>query len=316
MTVLVLSNQMDETANYLCGRMLDAGISHVRLDTEQTVQNCQFDASPSATGLVLNETRLFPEHVRAVWYRRPHPVNVEGGGDAGARRFAALEWSAALEGFLSCIPERLWISHPSRIQAATSKLEQLKRAASFGMSVPPWLCTTSSAAATAFCDQYEYVIAKPLYCGYVERENPADDTVIYTSRVAPDDLVAQGPKLGAPTLFQYEIRTGFDVRVTVVDDDLMAVKLTRAADKPDIRRINMEGVQYENIGLPADVQNGVLSLVRSYGLRFGAIDMMVADGKWSFLELNPNGQWAWLDLIGGAEIYKLFLSALRSVKTK
>jgi D-alanine-D-alanine ligase-like ATP-grasp enzyme len=39
--------------------------------------------------------------------------------------------------------------------------------------------------------------------------------------------------------------------------------------------------------------------MRELGLRFGRIDLLANDlnlGKFWFLEVNPNGQWAWLDL--------------------
>jgi hypothetical protein len=42
--------------------------------------------------------------------------------------------------------------------------------------------------------------------------------------------------------------------------------------------------------------------------------MMVADGEWQFLEINPNGQWAWMDLLGGTEIYELFIKAMGGVR--
>ena len=47
-----------------------------------------------------------------------------------------------------------------------------------------------------------------------------------------------------------------------------------------------------------------------YELRFGAIDMVVsAAGDWYFLEINPNGQWAWLDMTAGTNIAASFLQA-------
>jgi hypothetical protein len=74
-------------------------------------------------------------------------------------------------------------------------------------------------------------------------------------------------------------------------------------------RDNMSGVEYSPEALPAEVKNALHALARSYGLRFAAVDMMVASTGWYFLEVNPNGQWAWLDLVGGASIYELFLNA-------
>jgi glutathione synthase/RimK-type ligase-like ATP-grasp enzyme len=261
-------------------------------------------------GLSVNNASIDSADVHAVWYRRPKPVAHIGRGDVHERAFAAAEWTAAIEGFLAHVPVSRWINHPSHIMGASSKLEQLARAAQHGLDVPSWLCTSSRHEAIRFSrEQDGRIVAKPLYCGYIEREASMKDTVIYTSRVSVQDLEASGANLGAPTLFQKEVTDGADVRITLVDDDAVAVRLTRDDGGVDIRRNNMAGVRYSTEGIPNRVQSALHSLVRSYGLRFAAIDMMVTQGDWYFLEINPNGQWAWLDLLGGAEIYRSFLKA-------
>jgi hypothetical protein len=36
--------------------------------------------------------------------------------------------------------------------------------------------------------------------------------------------------------------------------------------------------------------------MKGIGWTFGRLDFLLPDGKLIFLEVNPNGQWAWLDL--------------------
>lgn len=39
-----------------------------------------------------------------------------------------------------------------------------------------------------------------------------------------------------------------------------------------------------------------INLVKDLNLRFGAIDLVCdLDGDYWFLEINPNGQWAWIE---------------------
>lgn len=41
--------------------------------------------------------------------------------------------------------------------------------------------------------------------------------------------------------------------------------------------------------------DGVTALLRHADLLYGALDFIVTpNGEWIFLELNPNGQWAWI----------------------
>jgi hypothetical protein len=62
------------------------------------------------------------------------------------------------------------------------------------------------------------------------------------------------------------------------------------------------------------VERRLLTLAADYGLRFAAIDMAVAlTGEWVFFEVNPNGQWAWLDLVGASDIASSFVRAFSKV---
>ena len=44
------------------------------------------------------------------------------------------------------------------------------------------------------------------------------------------------------------------------------------------------------------MRSRVAALLDSFALRFAALDFVVdPDGRWWFLECNPNGQWAWIE---------------------
>ncbi len=55
----------------------------------------------------------------------------------------------------------------------------------------------------------------------------------------------------------------------------------------------------------------VRRLMQQLRLRFGALDFVVGpDGAWTFLEINPNGQWAWLQDATGLPIAAAIADAL------
>ena len=51
---------------------------------------------------------------------------------------------------------------------------------------------------------------------------------------------------------------------------------------------------FARFDLPRQTAERCRTLVRSLGLRFGAIDLVLSDGEYYFLEINPTGEWAWL----------------------
>ncbi len=55
--------------------------------------------------------------------------------------------------------------------------------------------------------------------------------------------------------------------------------------------------------VPAEVEEGLLRLLKSVGLRYGAIDMRrTPDGRHVFLEVNPAGQWRFVEEVTGQPI--------------
>jgi hypothetical protein len=104
-----------------------------------------------------------------------------------------------------------------------------------------------------------------------------------------------------------------------MDGDIHAVALVARENtgeqRCDVRRNNMSDVIYREISLPESVTVGIQNLMRYYGLRFGAIDMAVAvTGSWYFLEINPNGQWAWLDMAAGTDVAASFVKSFSERK--
>lgn len=310
--LLIITHQSDATADYLCGRLEKSGLPFARFDSDTVPERTEVSYVGSRPSLRLGERWWTPDEFTNVWYRRPKPLKFDIGIDSAERWHTRSEWAEALEGFFAHIPLRAWMNHPSANACASHKIEQLSRALRFGLAVPPSIVTQDAAAAKRFWAECNgRVVVKPLASGHLERDDPAEDTLIYTNRVAEEALADLGLIVNCPTLFQMELDKQIDVRACIIDDDVIATGIIaterEGGQRLDIRRNNMTGVRYVSMAIPPDVRDKLLGLVRSYALRFSAIDMGVdSDGRWWFFEVNPNGQWAWLDLAGGCDIGAAF----------
>lgn len=312
--LLILTNSQDATADYLIPVLQEAGISHFRLDTDTLIARSSASFRPRQPLLVVAGTPIQPDQITHIWYRRPEALKDERFNNCPEGRFALSEWSEAVEGVLSHVQRERWMNHPSSNASASHKLEQLTTALSLGFTIPDTLLTQDADDARAFYHQHDgQVIVKPMSNGYVERPKGVD-SLIYTNRLSDEDLASLDDLSQCPTLFQHCIAKASDVRITVVDHAIHAVCL-RATDadghqRCDIRRNNMSDVAYSDIELPDHVSSLVRRLVDHYGLRFAAIDMVVdLEQQWHFLEVNPNGQWAWLDIAGATNIARSFVES-------
>jgi glutathione synthase/RimK-type ligase-like ATP-grasp enzyme len=80
----------------------------------------------------------------------------------------------------------------------------------------------------------------------------------------------------------------------------------------DVRRgLTDPKLQHEIVDLDQRLKSQLTTLVKVLGLRFGAIDLLEdASGYFWFLEVNPNGQWAWIEQRTGAPLSDVIAAAL------
>jgi len=315
-TVLVLTNSADVTSDFLCAKFKEAGIIYVRYNTDIDCSRAIFLYKDTKPCLKWGSNHLYAEHVSSIVLRRPKPIELNTDMDRYTKEHTIGEWAEALEGFLAHIDQEAWINHPANNSMASHKVEQLTRAKKCGLMVPLTIVTNDPISAEEFIrSQVSGVIVKPLASGFIERED--NDTIIYTRLFEEQHFEILEQIRECPVMFQSRILKEIDVRVTVLDETVVAVALqagdTIETQRLDIRRDNMNGVNYTVIDIPASVESSIKALLKSYNLRFGALDFGITKtGEWFFFEINPNGQWAWLDICGDADISDVFVSKLRN----
>lgn len=205
------------------------------------------------------------------------------------------ETSTAHVGLLQLIahkwPGKLPI-HPAKIRD-TVKFVQLDVARAF-FPTAPWAFTTHPAEAGIGAD----AVLKSLHgMPYSEAKQGVETKFIFVQNVNPSELAE-----GWPWFLQERIEARFDVTVLYVDGMMFAQRLDRQTFKGlDWRKhIGTEmDAGWENIELPERLSGKIDAYMRKLGLRFGRLDFLVPGEELDtamFLEVNPNGQWAWMDL--------------------
>jgi glutathione synthase/RimK-type ligase-like ATP-grasp enzyme len=241
--------------------------------------------------------------VRSVWIRRPTAVGPGAVTDPDYRTIVQSEWQAFASGFWLDLESRSrLVSRPHAIRQAELKTEQLHRARSLGLSPPDTLITNDHAAVVSFYDSHpDGVIAKKLRSHQIIHGD-GSGAIFVTKRLRLAEIVPEQLAV-SPLIFQQCVKTVFDVRVIVIDHQCFAFSmLTRSGyeDIPDYRAraAALRETEHSLIELPDTVAAGCVALVHAFGLVFGAIDLAITDeGDYRFFELNPNGQWLWLQIM-------------------
>ncbi|MBB1245828.1 ATP-grasp ribosomal peptide maturase [Streptomyces durbertensis] len=242
-------------------------------------------------------------NVRSVYWRRPEwPAFPHLRCDDA--RFASAQVRYGLGGTLYALGGPLWVNHPLRNAAADYKPTQLAVAQQLGFAVPPTLVTNSADEARDFTSSHEQVIYKTLRWTPYER-----DGVLVTGWADPvtadeiDDSVCV-----TPHLFQARVDKSADVRVLIVGREVFAVRID--SDLLDWRK-DYSALSYTVVKLPDRLEAALLAYLDYFGLASGSFDLAVdRAGNYWWLELNPNGQWGWLEPKTGLEMSAAFAELL------
>src|SRR5262249_46875973 len=109
-----------------------------------------------------------------------------------------------------------------------------------------------------------------------------------------------------PVIFQAYVPKRVELRVTVVGGRVFAAEIHSQASRRtrhDWRHYDPYQTPHHAHDLPADVEGRCLALTERLGLRYGAIDLVLTpDGRYVFLEINPNGQFLWIEEATGLPI--------------
>lgn len=287
----------DVAADYVQTALSKLGVSWFRLNTDHfpTRELVSFDPSAGVTFQHPNEI-LNGSDVYSVWYRRLVKPELPDNLSPGIREFCERESRAFLTGVLASLPTNRWLSAPQAIALAEKKPYQLKLASELGFHVPDTRITNNGNVALELGERYE-LAAKAVSSGYFS--TPEGFAAIFTNRLRREDMTDFESLSLAPVTFQEFVPKASDIRVTIVGNHLFAAEILSQSDESsavDWRATDTPDLPHRQHELPFDVAEKCLLLLNRLGLAFGAIDLALTnDGDYVFFEINPNGEWVWIE---------------------
>ena len=246
------------------------------------------------------------DRVGAVWSRRPHhPAVTEAMVRPSHRAFAANETHEALGGVWPML-DAGWINDPAADDRAQHKGFQLGVAQDLGLEIPNTLMTNDPDEALRFVDALGY--RDVVYKTFSSTQDEWRET-----RLLRDDELELLPLVRhAPVIFQRYVPARFDIRATVVGDQVLAAAIhSQDTDYPVDSRIDIGHARIEPIELGPELVTSLLDLTGRLGLVYGAIDLRrTPDGIDVFLEINPAGQFLYIEAATGLAITSAMAEAL------
>lgn len=249
-----------------------------------------------------------------VWNRRAYPTLIEF-MSKGDKKFARDEFSHSLFGSLRALSQT-WFNSPESIRHASYKVAQLSWASRDGrLRMPRSIITSNEADAKAFLDSASaQCVIKPLYMPIIEGESGFER--MYTSCVDSKIVDNIADIKNSPCILQDFIERRCDVRLNIIGSDTFATRMeTRHIAKATYDGRNVDdyhNILHTPIDPPDDIVDACIDMCAHFGLRFAAFDFaMDNQNQWFFLEINPNGQWYWIEEMTGQPLSQAMAGEIR-----
>lgn len=298
-TVLIITNELDEHADAVVLELHRRNVPVFRFHPEDFPHACSISIEVQdgrIEGEIINKYhRVAFKDICAAWYRRAQ--NLLAGSTSltstKLENYVKAQSTVTLTTLYQVL-QTLWIGHPHKLRRADIKALQLAEANKAGLKTPQTLISNDPAEVAAFVDllgEAECAI-KPLIAFGVSDEQGY--------RLPLTTTLPKGQALDAvalaPTIFQPYIPKAADVRCVVIGKKIFSAKINSQANEST--RMDWRGgdCQHEIFALPEHVEAAIHRLMDSFGINFASLDMVLTpEGECVFLELNPNGQWLWLE---------------------
>lgn len=303
-TVLVVSTRLDVAAEAVSLHLQQMGVPVQRLNTESfpltSTGGLRWPGAPQVTWQSAN-TEIAFEDVGSVWFRRHRLPQIPASVSPGDAEYCLRESEWFVKGLLMTLRERVsparWMSDPVWVSRAESKMLQLEVAAQCGLRIPRTLVTNNWNLVRRFFDECRrQVVAKALRLGYFDYGN--SQSSVFTTVLSAEHLQDEMAVRLAPVIYQEHLEKAADLRVTIVGERIFAAGIDSQSD-PAARtdwRAAQSDLVHARYDLPSNLRSSCLRLMRRLGLVYGALDFVLTpEGQHIFLEVNPSGQWLWLD---------------------
>ncbi len=306
--VLILTHLDDPHASSVRNYLNQKGVHNFTIITENLLRDYKINFSSEDLIYTISDDKRIIELDPSwnIWNRRIMLSDRNKGMPKDLQDLVIDECEKTWDGLLMAHKGKV-VDRPQNHFYANNKLNQIKFALEMGMHVPDTIVTTNPSRLRDFYEKHSGNICFKLQKGAVIRTSEGNK-VVYTNKVTKEQMQNASLVSSHPSLFQEYIDKDFEVRIISTDKTTTGIAIhsqDSEISKIDYRRYDLENVSYNFVEIPDNVKDFCSNMLTHYGLHFGAFDFIYSkDRNYFFLELNPNGQWLWLEEQSGYNLTK------------
>ena len=326
--ILILSRGVSETStNKVIDYLVSLGVAFFRFNgddlfNQKTKINFYFNKNVSKWEFDISsdEIAFTSRDVNVIWYRRDFFDELEKLSENQiVNDFLKGEARKSYDLFYLSLKDKVWINKPNEI---SNKLYILEQASKIGLSIPNSF-VTNNLEFIEIINSKEKLITKPVSEGFGIVENNTKTTT-FTAVVDIEKIrieVLENENFIFPSFFQSQIEKEYEIRVFYFFEKCYSIAIFSQNDektKIDFRDYNNEMPnKMSRYKLPKQIEDKVKNLMNQLNMNSGSIDFIRnIEGDYIFLEINPVGQFDFLEVKGNYNLVEILANKLVALNEK
>lgn len=310
MEYLIISSTIDFSTDLVCYQLMMSGEKFYRLNRDEFIKhNIVVDLQKKSMMISIEdeEYNIQFEQLKGVFYRAPVFLRTQAKAELSVQeQLERNQWSSFLRNLI-IFQNANWINNPVYTYRAENKMFQLCVAESCGLQIPK---TYVSNISVNMLEREKKYIVKSLDTALFYDTQNNKEMFTYSNVVSGEEL--QDYELAsAPIIIQEFLNPKVDCRVTYIQGKLFPVKILQNGEGLyGDWRLRKDELEYVPFQLPPNISVAICKLMQKLEIQFGGIDLAIVGEKYFFIEVNPTGEWGWLEIKTGMQISQTIKKAL------
>jgi len=323
--LLIVTSQDDIHTDVVIKELENSTIEPIRLNSDTLIQESSYTFSweqqgqPTTQNLTFKDSNRSIHDVKVIWWRKPKDYfpysEVQ---DEWAKKYAIDETKSLVQSLPGLFPNAKWINNYYHLRLPSRRINQIPLAKQLGIPIPATLVTNQYESIISFLKQHSDCIVKPMdYSGFL---HDGDQYACYTRPIdlKTVDLLKESIHL-APVFIQKRIIKKAEYRVTLIGKKHFVCRIeTSHLNDPEVnqdwRVTEPDKLVHTPDTLPEEYIAKLHRMLEILGLNFGAFDIIRGDNDvLYFIELNPNGQWYWIEILTGMPMVKAIVELIEDL---
>jgi len=305
--ILVVSNGDDLHAHVIVGKLAERGYrASYLLGSDLLATSRPISISLTSEGNCGSFAhwgrRVSLSEAKILWLRRPRPPQVLDAGQfsADAAELIHNDCRLGLNALMTTAFHGKWISRPDATQLASDKVFQLTAAKACGFRIPSTLVSQSKADVVSFYERHRRDVIVKTLAGI-------NGAFLQTRQLCDPETYPADVFAVCPAIYQERIPGSDHIRLNAFGANSYAALIR--SDALDWRpNLNVPIAAWS---VPSDVHAKVRAVLDRLGLEMGVIDLKLTPaGEFVWLEVNPQGQFLFLDALTNLRLADRFADYL------